>query len=157
MIEAHPPGTEVDQCKADELSRLAADASVGYQPRKLVDRCADEFAKALTAASTEPDPADVPVWMLSVLYDNLIAACNAATDAMLIIESHGADKPWAAWLSVNLKFAKAGKQEIWSVLDDMHKPNLSSDPQDQQAHNRALDLTSGPPLDAPSSHSHPTP
>jgi len=136
IIEAHPPDTPVEQCRADELINLVA--KIHFEPRKLVAECADEFATALTAAaSAEPDSADVPEWMISIVYDNLVAACSAAADAMLIIESHGATNAWAAWIGINRKFAKAGCEVIWRVLDDMHKPNLSSDPQDQLAHNRA--------------------
>jgi hypothetical protein len=47
IIEAHPPGTEVDQCRDDELSKLVA--KVHFQPRGLVAECADEFTKALTS------------------------------------------------------------------------------------------------------------
>jgi len=137
VIEAHPPNTTVDQCREDELQNLVASSAVEFQPRKLVTHCADKFTAALTAVSSAPDINDVPEWMLSILYDNLVAACNAAPDAMLIIESHGADNAWAAWTDINRKFAKVGCEMTWLALDDMHKSNLSPDPQDPLAHNRA--------------------
>jgi hypothetical protein len=45
----------------------------------------------------------------------------------------------AAWTDINRKFAKVGCEMpvIWLALDDMHKSSLSSDPEDQLAHNRA--------------------
>ena len=55
--------------------------AVGFQPRELVAQSADLFTKALTAASSKPASDNVPEWMLNILYDNLVAACNAATDA----------------------------------------------------------------------------
>ena len=135
IIEANPPGSDVAACAADELTDLLT--SIGNDPRKLVAQCADAIGSALTANASKPGTASVPSYMLSILYDNLVAACADATDAMLIIESHGADNAWEAWVSINRKFAKAGCEGIWHVLDDMHKPNLSSDPQDQLAHHRA--------------------
>ena len=135
IIEANPPDTRVDECRGDELKWLLNE--VNYEPRKLVARCAEEFVAELTAASSKPDGDKVPDWMLGILYDNLVAACGDAPDATLIIESHGAADAWAAWLSVNRKFAKAACEEIWRILDEMHKQNLSSNPQDQLAHHRA--------------------
>jgi len=71
IIEANPPGTEVDQCRGDELRVLVV--AVGYQPRELVAQSADVFTKALTAASSKPADDNVPEWMLNILYDNLAA------------------------------------------------------------------------------------